>query len=84
MELRAVSRDVHSLQAQLKARFLFFSAGSITLDNQLGIFRIVSLASPTTVIAVLLHLFVSSSVHFNDENDEFNLLIDQEIPLVVE
>ena len=51
--------DVQSLQPQLKARFLFFSAGATILDNPLGIVLTDSLASPTTLIVVLLCLSVA-------------------------
>ena len=49
--------------ASTESTISFFSAGATTLDNPSGIYPIVSFASPTTLIAMLLYLFVSSSTH---------------------
>ena len=51
------------LSLNWKHDFLF-SDGVTTFDNPLGTCPIVSLASPTTLIAVLLCLFVSSSTFY--------------------
>ena len=75
MELRFPSPNVHLPSAasqrcpvnsaSTESTISFFSAGATTLYNSSGICLIVSLASPTILIAVLLCLFVSSGTHFN-------------------
>ena len=60
----AASRGYPVTSASTESTISFFSAGATNLDNQSGTSPIVSLASPTTLIAVLLCLFVSFDTHF--------------------
>ena len=61
----AATRECPVTSASTESTISILSAGATTLDNPSGICPIVSLASPTTLIAVLLCLSVFSSTHFN-------------------
>ena len=59
--ISAASEEYPVTSASTVSIISFFIAGATNLDNASGICPIVSLASPTTLTAVLLCRFVSSS-----------------------